>query len=313
MILMMQNNKEATGMPFMSNEDGSVERFKARLVAKGCTKKEGTDDTETFASVAKMVTDRTFLVTGVPHNWHIAQMDINNAFLHEKVYMALPQGYTHNSTIQNPVCKLQKSLYGLKQANRQWFTKLTEFLLQNGFTQSYVGTSLLTNKKDKDFMALLHEAFSIKDLGSLNYYLVDPLAKLNETDGDLFVDPSQYRAFSKNTTSKGSNQSSQLHKVLYLRPIVIVIGQAIKQQEDPQLASASFLAHALFPGNQEANYLQIFTSTLVPILCDNQSSIALAANPVQHARTKHIEIDCHFVREKIKAGILGWQMSSQKV
>nr|GEV56797.1 retrovirus-related Pol polyprotein from transposon TNT 1-94 [Tanacetum cinerariifolium] len=44
--------------------------------------------------------------------------------------------------------------------------------------------------------------------------------------------------------------------------------------------------------------------TPVPIFCDNQSSISLAANPVQHARTNHIEIDCHFVRDKIKAGIL---------
>ncbi|GKA07231.1 copia protein [Tanacetum coccineum] len=49
--------------------------------------------------------------------------------------------------------------------------------------------------------------------------------------------------------------------------------------------------------------LHISTTTPVPILCDNQSSIALAANPIQHARTKRIEIDCHFVREKIKAGI----------
>ncbi|GKD38540.1 retrovirus-related pol polyprotein from transposon TNT 1-94 [Tanacetum coccineum] len=138
------------------------------------------------------------LVTAVHHNWHIAQLDINNALLHgdlhEEVYMTLPQGYTHTFTITNHVYKLQKSIYGLKQANRQCFTKLTEFLLQNGFTQSYADTSFLIYKKDNDLLALVvyvddilltgnnlklinhikHQldiAFSIKDLGSLNCYL----------------------------------------------------------------------------------------------------------------------------------------------
>ncbi|GJX78109.1 retrovirus-related pol polyprotein from transposon TNT 1-94 [Tanacetum coccineum] len=50
--------------------------------------------------------------------------------------------------------------------------------------------------------------------------------------------------------------------------------------------------------------LQIPTTTPIPILCDNQYSIALAANPIQHARTKHINIDCHFAREKIKSWVI---------
>ncbi|GKD46688.1 retrovirus-related pol polyprotein from transposon TNT 1-94, partial [Tanacetum coccineum] len=125
-------------------------------------------------------------------------MDINNAFihkdLHEEVYMSLPQGYKHNSTIPQPVYKLQKSFYSLNQANMQWFTKLTTFLLYHGFTRSYADTSLLTYKKGYDFLVLLvyvddilltsnnitlihyfkkqlDLTFSIKDLGNLNYYL----------------------------------------------------------------------------------------------------------------------------------------------
>ena len=178
--------------------DGTIEKFKARLLAKGFTQQEGIDYTETFAPVAKMVTVRTLLVTAVHHNWHIAHLDIKNAFLHgdltEEVYMVLPEGYKHNSSIHNPVCKLQKSLYGLKQANRQWFTKLTIFLINKGFTQSYADTSLLTYKQGGYYLALviyvgdillignnlslinhikqqLDTTFSIKDLGSLNYYL----------------------------------------------------------------------------------------------------------------------------------------------
>ncbi|GKE10989.1 retrovirus-related pol polyprotein from transposon TNT 1-94, partial [Tanacetum coccineum] len=105
-----------------------------------------------------MVTVRTFIVVAVHHNWHIAQLDINNAFfygdLYEEVYMTLPQGYKPNTAIQNPVCKLQKSLYGLKQANRKWFTKLITFLTHLRFQQSYADTSLLTYKKGQDFLAL---------------------------------------------------------------------------------------------------------------------------------------------------------------
>ncbi|GKD60302.1 putative nucleotidyltransferase, ribonuclease H, partial [Tanacetum coccineum] len=48
---------------------------------------------------------------------------------------------------------------------------------------------------------------------------------------------------------------------------------------------------------------QVFISTTIPIMYDNASSIALASNPVHHARTKHIKIDCHFVRDKVKEGV----------
>ena len=50
--------------------------------------------------------------------------------------------------------------------------------------------------------------------------------------------------------------------------------------------------------------LGITVTSPTPIYCDNVSSISLASNPVQHARTKHIEIDCHFVRDKIKDGVI---------
>ncbi|CAH9074782.1 unnamed protein product [Cuscuta europaea] len=106
--------------------DGSIERYKARLVV--CDRPvHGVDYDETFASVVKMVTVHTILAFAVVRDWEIHQMDVDNAFLHgdlrEEVYMHFPPGYS--SSRPDHVCKLLKSLYGLRQAPRCWFSKLT--------------------------------------------------------------------------------------------------------------------------------------------------------------------------------------------
>ena len=101
--------------------DGSIERYKACLVAKGFHQWAGIDYHETFSPVVKPATIRTVLSIAVSHGWRVQQLDINNAFLHskifEEVYMTQPPRF-FDSSQPSAVCRLRKALYNLKQAPR---------------------------------------------------------------------------------------------------------------------------------------------------------------------------------------------------
>ena len=108
-----------------------------------------------------MVTIKTLLALAAIHGWYLTQLDVNNAFLHgdlhEEVYMSLSPGF-HRERESLPagiVCRLHKSLYGLKQASRQWFSKFSSALLETGFKQSASNNSLFTQHANGYFIALL--------------------------------------------------------------------------------------------------------------------------------------------------------------
>ncbi|RVX23033.1 Retrovirus-related Pol polyprotein from transposon TNT 1-94 [Vitis vinifera] len=116
--------------------DGNVDRYKARLVAKGFTQSYGIDYQETFAPVAKLNTVRVLLSLAANLDWSLHQLDVKNAFLNgdleEEVYMDIPAGLETTSNF-NKVCKLRKSLYGLKQSPRAWFERFTKVVKGYGF------------------------------------------------------------------------------------------------------------------------------------------------------------------------------------
>ncbi|KAJ0567388.1 putative RNA-directed DNA polymerase [Helianthus annuus] len=185
--------------------NGEVERYKARLVAKGFNQREGIDFDETFSLVVKMVTIRCIISLSVQNDWPLYQLDVNNAFLYgnlkEEVYMTIPDGL--NACHHNKVCKLNKSLYGLKKAPRMWNEKLVNALLKIGFYQSkcdysmfiksdnnvfivmlvYVDDIILTgnNKQEiNNVKRLLQSEFKIKDLGLLKFFLGIEVIKTTE-------------------------------------------------------------------------------------------------------------------------------------
>src|SRR5262249_6460758 len=115
--------------------DGSIERYKARLVAKGFTQRPGFDFFETFSPTFRMASLRLILALCAQHNLKMHSVDISHAFLNgdlqETVYMRQPEGYEQGGA--DYVCKLNKAIYGLKQAARQWRMTLKEYLESIGF------------------------------------------------------------------------------------------------------------------------------------------------------------------------------------
>ncbi|KAK9939067.1 hypothetical protein M0R45_015776 [Rubus argutus] len=346
--------------------------------------------------------------------------------------MKLPPGFGRKG--ETRVCKLHKSIYGLKQASRQWFIKLSSALKSAGFHQSWSDYSLFIRNCQGRFTALLvyvddvilagnslddivktkqflSNCFKLKDMGQLKYFLgievarskkgialcqrkyaleiledtgflgakpsrfpVDQGLSLTQADGSLLIDPSQYRrlvgrliyltitrpdlVYAVHILSQFMDKPRQphleaAHKVL--RYVKQTPGQGILLPSTGSLELRAFCdadwarcrdtrrsvsGYCMFLGNApvswktkkqntvarssaEAEYRSMATACCeitwlrsilrdlnihhkqpVKLYCDNLAAIHIASNPVFHERTKHIEIDCHVVREKVQRGVI---------
>ena len=177
--------------------DGKVERFKARLVAQGFTQRYGDDYDETFCPVVRFESLRAVLALAVKNGLKLHQVDVTTAFLNgsleEEVYMKQPEGFIEPGS-ENLVCRLKKSIYGLKQSPRCWNLALDSKVKEIGLSQSshdpciyyknekgnmlvvcvYVDDIILAGQQEGSIQQVkvaLASAFDIKDLGRLNYFL----------------------------------------------------------------------------------------------------------------------------------------------
>ncbi|XP_074290436.1 uncharacterized protein LOC141617153 [Silene latifolia] len=345
-------------------------------------KVEGIDYGETFAPVVKMVTIRAFLDVAAVKNWELHQMDVHNAFLHgdldKEVYKKLPPGFGNGK--EGKVCRLRKSLYGLRQAPRCWFAKLGTALRRYGFTQFYSDYSLFSYTQNttslhvlvyvddlvvagndslaiSKFKKYLGDCFHMKDLGVLKYFLGIEVARNSK---EIFLSQRKYALdIISETGLLGSkpvatpieqNHTLGLATGEFLEDIdvardkascfVLIVSSLSQAGVTPTgavipLLDDRFSGWLVFLGaspiswktkkqqtvslsSVEAEYRAMATllcelkwvkglllslgvsfASPMNVYSDSQSAIQLAQNPVFHERTKHIEIDCHFIRDAI--------------
>ena len=197
------------------NADGSINKFKARLVAKGYVQQYGVDFEEVFAPVARLETIRLLISLAATNGWEIHHLDVKTAFLHgelkEIVYVSQPEGFEKKG-YEKKVYRLNKALYGLRQAPRAWNNKLNQILMELGFSKCtkepsvyrktvkgdllvvavYVDDLFVTGTSKKlinDFKKGMASKFDMSDLGRLTYYLG---MEVVQDDQGITLDQSQY-------------------------------------------------------------------------------------------------------------------------
>ncbi|RVW78330.1 Retrovirus-related Pol polyprotein from transposon RE1 [Vitis vinifera] len=246
--------------------DGNIERFKARLVAKGYTQTYGIDYTNIFVPIAKINTVRVLLSLAANLDWPLQQFDVKNVFLHselsEEVYMDRPPGCMVSEKQCQKMCKLNKSLYGLKQSLRAWFGRFTKSMRTFGYRQ-ITGND---PEERKTLQNYLSREFKMKDL------VMRILRYLKNAPGKGIL-------FAKNV----DHQSIEVYTDVDWADTV----------DDRRSTSGYFTFVGGYLSRQP-----------IRLFCDNKDACDITHNPVQHDRTKHVEVDRLFIKEKLNDKIV---------
>ncbi|GJS46460.1 retrovirus-related pol polyprotein from transposon TNT 1-94 [Tanacetum coccineum] len=293
------------------NKFGGVLKNKARIVAKGYHQEEGIDFEESFAPVACIEAIRIFVVNVANKNMTIYQMDVKTAFLndelHEEVYISQPKGFVDPD---NPT----------------------------HFSKGAVDPILFTRKEGKDILMVqiyvddiifastdpsLCDIFSGKM--SSNDSVDTPMVDKTKLDEDLqwkTFDATHYHGlwYSKDTSIALTAYGDADHagcqdtrrrtfgSAQFLGDRVVSWSSkkqkstAISSTEAEYIALSGCCAQILWMRLQLTDYG--FEFNKMPLYCDNKGAIALCCNNVQYSRSKHIDVRYHFIKEKVKNGVV---------
>eukprot|EP00253_Pinus_taeda_P014322 PITA_14322 len=257
-------------------------------------------------------------------------MDVKNVFVHdflkEKVFVEQPQGFEEHDR-ETHVCRLKKSLYGLKHAPRAWYARIDSYLIKLGFTRSSADPNLyfktvqgipliLLLYVDDLFLIggepLIHQCkrglaskFEMKDLGWMHYFLG---LDIWERPGEIYLSQGKYvvkllKKFAmvecnfddrKNTSGCCFSLGSAMISWMSRKQNYV----ALSTVEAEYIATSTASREAVWLRKLFGELFEQVPDTTI-IYCNNKSGIRLAKNLVFHHKSKHIEIKYHYIRDMV--------------
>ena len=255
--------------------DGSIDRYKARLVAKGYSQKEGLDYKETFAPVAKFASIRTLLALAAHQDYEVHQMDVKTAFLNGDLdvdlYMQQPEGFVVAGQ-EHLVCKLRKSIYGLKQAGRAWFEKINAALIRIDFSPLDSDHCVYVRHHEDDVLYIVLYVDDLLLIGSslaeVKQLKTDLSARFEMTD----LGEAEY-VLGLQITRDRRRRSLSLSQADYIRRLLERYGMTHCNNAPTPMATGLRLSKADCPAEKPAE----------PLLVDGKHTYASAVGAIMYA------------------------------
>nr|GFB58542.1 copia protein [Tanacetum cinerariifolium] len=255
------------------DESSLVIRNKARLVAVGYSQQEGIDYDETFAPVARIEAIHLFLAYAAHKDFIVYHMDVKTSFLilKEEVYVGQPPGF-FSKQYPDHVYALDKALYGLKQAPRAWYDVLSQFLIE--IQKGSIDTTLFIKKK-------VGKPVDHTDYRSM----IESLMYVTSSRPDIMFTTCMCARYQANPNE---HHVSAVKRIFRYLKRTINLGLWYPKDSGFDLTAYSDTDHA--GCHLDRKSIAGSVQFLVPIYCDSKSAIAISCNPVQHTRTKHIDV-----------------------